>query len=170
MRMKLEIFVFCTFMLFGAFLGLSANAAEPIGRLFMTPADRSNLDYIRQSTKNIPLKVDTPSEQESPKERPAIAVPDAVNMQGYVKRGDGKQGTVWVNDNAMLEGSGNKDVKVGKLPTDGNKVPVKLPNGRQILLKAGQVYDSESNRIHEARSHAAQGEETSGRIGDDASE
>jgi hypothetical protein len=145
-------------------IGVSAAvAAEPIGRLFTTPAERSNLDYLRQTKKNLPVVVNTPNEDIA--EAAPVALPDAINLQGYVKRSDGKKGTVWVNDKALQENSGNKDVVVGKLPTDGNRVPIKLPaNGKQFTLKAGQVYDPENNRVREARSHAAQGD--SGRIGD----
>ena len=94
-----------------------------------------------------------------------VVLPSAINLQGYVKRNDGKHGTVWVNDKALQENSGNKDVVVGKLPTDGNRVPIKLPaNGKKFTLKAGQVYDPETNRVHEARNYGAQGD--SGTIGD----
>ena len=147
-----------TFILFSQL----AIAAEPIGRLFTTPAERSNLDYLRQTRKlNTPIKVESPVDAE-----PApIVLPNAVNLQGYVKRNDGKQGTVWVNNQAMQENSGNKDVVVGKLPEDSNRVPIQLPaNGKRLTLKAGQVYDPENNRVHEARSHGAQGD--SGIIGD----
>jgi len=144
-------------------LSQSVMAAESIGRLFTSPAERSNLDYLRQTRKvNAPLKIETATEAV---EAAPIALPDAVNLQGYVKRNDGKQGTVWVNNQAMQENSSNKDVQVGKLSEDSNRVPIKLPaNGKRLNLKAGQVYDPESNQVHEARSHGAQGD--SGTIGD----
>ena len=94
-----------------------------------------------------------------------ILLPEAVNLQGYVKRNDGKQGTVWVNNQALQENSGNKEVQVGKLSEGSNRVPIKLSaTGRRLNLKAGQVYDPENNRVREARSHGAQGD--SGTIGD----
>jgi hypothetical protein len=137
-------------------------AGDSIGRLFTSPAERSNLDYLRQTKKLIkPVKVESQLETEPS----AIVLPNAVNLQGYVKRNDGKQGTVWVNNQALQENSGNKDVVVGKLPENSNHVPIKLSaNGKQLSLKAGQVYDPENNRVHEARNHAAQGD--SGTIGD----
>jgi hypothetical protein len=141
-----------------------ANAAEPIGRLFTSPAERSNLDYLRQTRKiNAPVvAAETPID--APEAAP-IVLPRAVNLQGYVKRNDGKHGTVWVNDKALQENSGNKDVQVGKLSEDSNRVPIKLSaNGRRLNLKAGQVYDPETNRVREARNHGAQGD--SGTIGD----
>ena len=139
-------------------------AAEPLGRLFTTPAERSNLDYLRQTKKNLPAAVNVPTEDTMAEAAP-VALPDAINMQGYVKRNDGKQGTVWVNNQAMTENSGNKDVQVGRLPENGNRVPIRLPaNGKNLTLKAGQVYDPESNKVREARNHGAQGD--SGTIDD----
>ena len=144
---------------------LTALAAQPLGRLFTTPAERSNLDYLRQTKKNLPAVVNAPTE-DTMAEAATVVLPEAINMQGYVKRNDGKQGTVWINNNAMQEGSGNQDVQVGRLPSNGNRVPIKLPaNGKRLTLKAGQVYDPENNQVREARSHAAQGD--SGRIGDE---
>jgi len=144
--------------------GQLAFAAEPIGRLFTTPAERSQLDYLRQTKKNLPVNVNTPAEDVT--EVVPIQLPSAINMQGYVKRSDGKKGTVWVNDEALQENSGNKDVVVGKLPVDSNRVPIKLPaNGKQLTLKAGQTYDPENNRVREAGGHDAQSE--AGRIGDE---
>ena len=164
--MKIFILLFILFsqLVFGPL----ALAAEPIGRLFTSPAERSNLDYLRQTKKKliVPVTMDAPAETvEAPAAAP-ILLPEAVNLQGYVKRNDGKQGTVWVNDQALQENSGNKDVQVGKLSEGSNRVPIKLSaNGRRLNLKAGQVYDPENNRVSEARNHGAQGD--SGKIGVD---
>ena len=139
-------------------------AAEPMGRLFTSPAERSNLDYLRQTKKNEPLKVESPVLEAGTAPAP-IVLPDAVNLQGYVKRNDGKQSTVWVNNQALQENSRNKAVTVGKLSDGSNRVPIKLSaNGKRLNLKAGQVYDPESNQVLEARSHGAQGD--TGTIGD----
>ena len=134
-----------------------SNAAEPIGRLFSSPAERNTLNYLRQTKKtHIAIQPETSVQQIEPEVR---ALPEAINMQGYVKRTDGKQGTVWINDQAMQENSGNKDVQVGRLPAHGNRIPIKLPaNGKHLTLKAGQVYDPENNRVREARNHGAQGD------------
>ena len=143
--------------------GQLALAAEPIGRLFTTPTERSNLDQLRQTKKKLiaPTIVDTPTDAEAS----PVALPEAVNLQGYVKRHDGKQGTVWVNDQALQENSHNQDVAVGKLSEGSNRVPIKLTgNGKYLNLKAGQVYDPETGRVREARNNAAQGDV--GTIGD----
>jgi hypothetical protein len=134
-------------------------AAESVGRLFTSPIERQNLEYLRQIRKpNAPIAVpeDAPV---LPAEPTPIVLPEAVHMQGYVKRNDGKESTVWVNNQMMRENSRNKDVIVGKLPQNGNRIPIKLPaNGKNLSIKAGQVYDPETNKLREARSHAAQGD------------
>ncbi len=143
----------------------SASAAEPIGRLFTSPTERSNLDHLRQTqNKLIAPTVATDSPEDTLQAAP-IVLPSAVNLQGYVKRNDGKQGTVWVNDQAVQENASNQDVQIGRLSKNSNRVPIKLSgNGKRLNLKAGQVYDPETNRVREARNHGAQGD--SGTIGD----
>jgi hypothetical protein len=144
-----------------------AIAAEPMGRLFTSPNERSNLDYLRQTKKNEPLKVEAPTPEAEAAPPAIVVLPDAVNLQGYVKRNDGKQSTVWVNNQAMTENSRNKEITVGRLSDGSNRVPIKLSaNGKRLHLKAGQVYDTQSNRVQEARNHGAQGddEKVGGRI------
>ena len=154
------LIVFSCLILNNFLLGLSATAAEPLGRLFTSPVERSNLDYLRQTKKNEPLKVEAPTPELEIAPPPIVALPDAVNLQGYVKRNDGKQSTVWVNNQAMIENSRNKEVTVGKLSAGSNRVPIKLSaNGKRLNLKAGQVYDPQSNRVQEARNHGAQGDD-----------
>ena len=161
---------FTVLMLIAAtFTAHVAIAAQPIGRLFTSPAERSNLDYLRQTKKKLiaPVTIDAPTEiVEAPAPAP-IVLPESVNLQGYVKRNDGKQGTVWVNNQALQENTRNKDVVVGKLSENSNRVPIRLSaTGKRINLKAGQVYDPENNRVREARNHGAQGD--SGTIGDNS--
>ena len=144
-----------------------AIAAQPIGHLFTSPAERSNLDYLRQTKKKLiaPVIIDASAETIYAPAPAPIVLPEAVNLQGYVKRNDGKQGTVWVNNQALQENSSNKEVQVGRLSEGSNRVPIKLSaNGRRLNLKAGQVYDPESNKVREARNQGVQGD--SGTIGD----
>ena len=153
---KLGIFAFI-------FFNQTSLAAEPLGRLFTSPVERNNLDFLRQTKKKLiaPVLVDAPIVAV---EAAPIVLPEAVNLQGYVKRNDGKDGTVWVNNQALQENSSNKDVRVGKLSENSNRVPIKLSgNGRNLNLKAGQVYDPQTGRVREAR-NTAQG--VSGKIGD----
>lgn len=93
-------------------------------------------------------------------------MPNAINLQGYVKRSDGKDGTVWVNGEALQENSGNHDVQVGDLTKNSNAIPIRIPaNGKRISLKAGQVYDPESNRVRKSASYSIS--KSSGTIGDE---
>ncbi len=156
--------VFCSQLVFGQ----SAFAAEPMGRLFTSPAERSNLDYLRQTKKKLVAPVISEAPADALEAAPVV-LPEAVNLQGYVKRNDGKDGTVWVNNQALQENSRNKEVAVGSLRDDSNRVPIKLSgNGKRLNLKAGQVYDPQTGRVREARNNAAQGDATSasGTIGD----
>lgn len=142
-------------------------AADSLGRLFTTPAERASLDYLRQTKKVEVLEADKPAEMEA-----APAVPSSISIQGYVKRSDGKKGTVWVNQIPMQESSGTDEVQVGKLRPDSNQVQLKLPaNGKSLSLKAGQVYVPETDSISEinARSKAASPDvdENTGTIGTD---
>ena len=57
--MKLITLILIVFSHF--ILSQSAAAAEPMGRLFTSPAERSNLDYLRQTKKNEPLKAESPA-------------------------------------------------------------------------------------------------------------
>lgn len=141
--------LFCLMLL--ALLPLAARAADPIGRLFTTPAERQNLDYLRL-TSTPPDKMLTGQADEPDEVAPVIAPvapPAPVSVQGFVKRTDGK-GTVWVNHQPIPEKTGKGDLEVGKLSTGNNRVTVKLPaSGRTVELKAGQTYDPLSGKIVE---------------------
>ena len=132
-------------------LPFSAVAAEPLGRLFMTPAERASLDLIRQNTSTANL-----NEQEVVPET-AVKTPDSISIQGYVKRSDGKKSTVWINNSPIQENQGNAEVQVGKLGKDSNQVQVTLPaSGKSVNLKAGQTYDSTTDTVSDIRTSSKQ--------------
>lgn len=143
--------------------GYTQAADATLGRLFSTPSERANLDHLRQTKKEIvpqPVMA-TPTVAIQP-----VALPDAVEVQGYVKRSDGKKGTVWVNRQAVQEGTRSDQVTVGHLPAQQNRVPIQInASGKVLSLKAGQTYNPETNRVREMRS-AVQGD--SGSIGDES--
>lgn len=140
-----------------------AWSVEPFGRLFTNPAERANLDHLRQTRKIEPVNIDQPSGVTEV----APVLPSEISVQGYVKRSDGKKGTVWVNDEPVQENSSTGEVEVGKLPQGGNQVPLKLPGtGKSLNLKAGQIYDPETGSILESRVKPGTPEvEESGTIG-----
>lgn len=126
-----------------------AMATEPLGRLFSTPAERANLDFLRQTK-----KVELPQADQPVPVATAPALPSSISVQGYVKRSDGKQSTVWVNHTPIQENSDTSEVQVGKL-RDGNQVQLKLPaNGKRLSLKPGQVYIPETDSVSEISASA----------------
>jgi len=157
-------------MLTGLLLGLlmtifftSVQAApdDDLGRLFSKPNERNNLDNLRQNQK---LKIVSPQDDPLPDPMAEAAppeLPDPITMQGYVKRGDGEKSTLWINNQAVQEDSTVGNVKIGRLNQSGfskqgasiEGVDVKIPaNGKHIRLKAGQVYEPETNQIKELKS------------------
>lgn len=141
-------------------ISLQVNAAPnaSFGRLFSTPLERDRLDSLRQSQQ---LKVITPHDSapsEVDSEAVAVEEPAPVTLQGYVKRNDGTKSTLWINNQAVQEESTVDNVQIGKLNSRGfsNKgastegVDVKIStNGKKIRLKAGQMYEPETNQIKE---------------------
>ena len=127
-----------------------AQAEERLGRLFLTPGERSGLDYIRQTSK-LPDRIVKPKTTESA-DGDAVAPPvpaSRVTVQGYVKRSDGK-GTVWINRQPLRETSTQGDIAVGRVGAADGRVPLKLTStAKEISLKAGQTYDPASGAVVE---------------------
>lgn len=157
--MKINTFAIFWFSVSVGLLTNTPQAAQndDFGRLFSRPAERKNLDYLRQNQK---LKVITPQEAKQPEPAEAAApveLPAPITLQGYVKRSDGAS-TLWVNNKAVQENSAVDDVQIGKLHTQtdsmqaGDGLNVKIPaNGKQVRLKAGQMYVPEINQIRELK-------------------
>lgn len=125
--------------------------AADLGRLFTTSQERSNLDTLRRNSQ--------PSAMKERPEPQTIALPPAaqaltegsVHVQGYVQRSDGKKATVWVNQQAMQEGSQTETLQLGKLGASQQGIIIRLPHsGKKLQLKPGQVYDPQQDRISEA--------------------
>ncbi|MBC7696772.1 MAG: hypothetical protein H7Z70_00240 [Bacteroidia bacterium] len=155
---KISISFFLLAMLFT----MQAHAAtdESFGRLFTRPNERSNLDYLRQNQK---LKIVNPQndpQQDAIKNDIPVELPDPITLQGYVKRSDGTKSTLWINNQAVQEDSIVNNVQIGRLNSrNGSKInqgtdglDLKIPaNGKHIRLKAGQVYEPETNQIKELK-------------------
>ena len=136
----------------------SIENSQPLGRLFSKPNERSNLNVIRQNQK---LKTTTATDAQQPAamtETTPAELPDPITLQGYVKRNDGVANTLWINGQAVQESSSVDHMEIGKLNQKGfskkgkstEGVDVKIPaNGKQIRLKAGQMYEPENNKIYE---------------------
>lgn len=114
-----------------AWLGFAAApvpAAEPLGRLFLTPEQRAALDARRKA--RIPDKP-VAAAVESPTTR----------VDGLVRRSDGKS-TLWLNGEAIPEGTQPEGLRV--LPRGGDPSRVSIGVGeaeRRFDLKVGQTLD-----------------------------
>jgi len=152
-------------MLASFFIGLFTSLittqiqAEPnseFGRLFSKPNERSNLNILRQNQKLKPIGTLEAQPEAVLNVEPA-APTEPITLQGYVKRSDGTS-TLWINNKAVQENSAVDNVKIGQLNKHGfsqkgastEGVDVKIPaSGKHIRLKAGQMYEPESNQIVE---------------------
>jgi hypothetical protein len=126
-----------------------AYSADGLGRLFLTPDQRSQLETVRaQRDRRLPAAAD-------PEAPPVIATPtgpDVVTYNGVVRRSDGKA-TVWINGKPLNErskGKNDSEVSVLGFRRDG-EVGVAIPQaGRTASLKVGQSLAVTSGRIEES--------------------
>jgi hypothetical protein len=132
------------------FYSALATAADDLGRLFLTPAQRAQLETVRaQRDRRLPIVAEP---DVTPAPMTAAQGPGAVTYSGVVRRSDGKA-TVWINGKPVNErsmGAKNSEVNVLGLRRDG-AVSVAIPHaGRTGSLKVGQRMDVTSGRIEES--------------------
>ena len=142
-------------ILFIIFHNGAVPAADSLGRLFLTPAQRAQLDTARaQRDRRLPVTVET---EAAPAPAPVPQGPDVVTYNGMVRRSDG-QSTVWINGKPMNERTRTKndsEVTVLGVRRDG-AVSVAIPQaGRTGSLKVGQSLEVTSGRIDESYSRRA---------------
>ena len=143
------------------------SAMADMGRLFFTPSERAKLNELRANAKSV--EIIDPTGTDAPAE---VAPPSDISIQGYVKRGDGKKSTVWVNGQPLQENSSGAGVEVGRIQSGSNQIPLMLPNsGKSLRLKAGQVYSPATDSVNEMGTTPSGPAypERSGAIGDPAS-
>jgi len=117
-----------------------AFAAEPVGRLFYTPAQRAQLDVLR-SQKSI-----APAVPEQPE---PVAVPEIVTYGGIVRRSDGKN-TVWINNHVVNDGKANDGLAISSKVRSDDRVSVTLPQASSSIdLKVGQSLEIVSGTVAE---------------------
>jgi hypothetical protein len=117
-----------------------AVAAEPLGRLFYTPDQRSSLDTARSKRARTALA----TEKEEP---PAPPSPEVVTYGGMVRRSDGKT-TVWLNNHAVGEKEAASRL-VGKVRPDGSVTLQSPQTGKNVELRVGQRAELLSGRVEE---------------------
>lgn len=110
--------------------------AQEMGRVFFTPEQRNALDARRRA--RIPDKA-AATTIESP----------LTSVDGYVSRGSGKS-TVWINGEAMSEGSQPEGVRVFPRRNDASRVTVGIGEAElQVDLKVGQSFDRATGEVRD---------------------
>lgn len=134
---------------------LQAAPDADFGRLFSTAQERSRLDNLRQQR-----TLQTARQQDASPTTDAAAAepPPPITLQGYVKRSDGAA-TVWINNQPVQENSALEQVEIGQLTKSrhsskdaSESLTVRIPaTGKNLHLKAGQIYEPENDRILELK-------------------
>ena len=126
-------------LIMAALLPWCASFAEPLGRLFFTPAQRNTLDAGNQLAK--------------PREA-ALSGPRAATLNGVVTRSDGES-TVWVNGHAVSR-TGSAAVNASASAADPTAARVELPGtGGRVKLRVGQRFDRSTGKVRESYESAS---------------
>lgn len=141
MRLILTALIF--FLLHSVCLGAEA---EPIGRLFSTPAERAELDRLRQHGE--PGKLASDQTITTVPVIPAEPVREQFTLDGFVRRSSGK-GTTWINQIPQNEGAVSQNIRVRQQLSKPPAVSVLLPSGKRLALKVGQTFDATTGEIIE---------------------
>lgn len=119
----------------------AAPAADNLGRLFFTPAQRAQLDTARRQ------RAHRPAIEAAAEESPPAAI---VTYSGVVQRSDGHS-TVWINNRAVRDRA-RMDAAEPRARVDAyGAASITLPQQqRSIRLKVGQTADVASGRVVES--------------------
>ena len=112
----------------------ATHSAEPLGRLFFTPAQRNMLDAGKQVA--VPRKA-------------APSGPRAAMLNGVVTRSDGES-TIWVNGDAVSR-MGSQAVNASASAADPAAARVELQGTKgRVKLKVGQRFDRSTGKVEES--------------------
>lgn len=121
---------------------LAGAAAQPVntlpGRLFTTPAERQQLDALRQQGRTgvAPAPVAAPEPPAAP-----LPPPAPVELDGVLRRSNG-QATIWIDG----------EPRELALPAGAPGGPVAVDiDGRRITIKPGQRYDATNGTVQDIR-------------------
>ena len=102
----------------------ASGAAQPIGRLFFTPAERAQLDVAR-ANKRAPEPPGGASQKSAEPPKPETQI---ITYNGIVRRSDGKS-ILWLNSRATDEKEALSGLPVtGRVRPDGG-VTLQVPGG-----------------------------------------
>ncbi|MEQ8663046.1 MAG: hypothetical protein RLW62_19700 [Gammaproteobacteria bacterium] len=131
--------------------------ADPLGRLFLAPAERAALDRARYES-SVAARVPSPAPPAPRIEAPATntAPLPPISIDGFVQRSDGPP-TVWINGIDSYQGNlAGLGIDARDLALDQARVRVPLAGRAEPLaLKPGQSFDPVSARVTEAWEPAA---------------
>jgi hypothetical protein len=108
--------------------------AQSLGRLFLTPAQRTALDLRRAS--RVP-------------DRPAAVIVESptARINGQVVRSDGRS-TVWVNGVPVREGTQSEGLRVGPAASTAESVTLAVGEGsRSVELKVGESMNRDTGEV-----------------------
>jgi hypothetical protein len=128
----------------------AASAAQPLGRLFFTPAERAQLDVARTQKQRAPQLAG--NEPATPAMPPA---PQIITYSGIVRRSDGTA-VVWLNNRPVdakdaLPGLALK----GRIRPDGAMTLQVPQTGASVELKVGQRAELQTGTVAETRPERA---------------
>jgi hypothetical protein len=116
----------------GSIIPAAGMTAEPLGRLFFTPAQRSILDAGKHTVARAPV---------SPG-------PRTVRLNGVVTRSDAER-TIWINGKAYYNGAPD-GMQIKTNPGTPGSTSIRLPGSASAArLKVGQQLDLNSGHIEE---------------------
>ena len=122
----------------------AAKPPQPLGRMFFTPAQRTQLDVARTQRARTTLATEKTEEVLT-----AAPVAQSITYDGVVLRSDGKS-TVWLNNRPVNDREPAGAVVVGRIRADGG-VSLQMPqSGRTVELKPGQSIELLSGAIEES--------------------
>ncbi len=124
--------LFVAALVAGSIIAAAGMAAEPLGRLFFTPTQRSALDAGRYAG--------TPA--------PVAPVPRTVHLDGVVTRSDAER-TVWINGTAYHDRSPD-GMQIKTSPAAPASTSIRIPGkAATTRVKVGQRLNLNSGQIQE---------------------
>jgi hypothetical protein len=137
-----------SFLLLLAAIAATSDAlgAQPLGRLFFTPAERAQLDNARSQNQRAAKVAPEPVE--------VAQAPQIVTYSGIVRRSDGKS-ILWLNNRPVEEKEALAGLALtGRVSPDGAVILQVPETGASVNLKVGQRAELQSGKVAEGRPSA----------------
>jgi hypothetical protein len=126
-----------TLLAIGLCIAAPATFAQELGRLFLTPEQRATLDERRRA--KLPDK---------PEAVPVVVTP-VTRVDGFVERGGGKS-TVWVNGEAVPEGSRTGTARIEPGRPGGTRIIIGAPEEeREAKVRVGESVDTSTGSVQD---------------------